>query len=145
MLEKLPEFVSNHALLSLGFVAVLLALIYTEIARRMRGFAELSPQALTLLINKQDATVFDVGSLADYEAGHIIGARHMPPPQADPAANAKLGKLKEKPVAIYCKTGQQSEQVAAKLTKAGFTQISWLKGGLLSWREAQLPVTTKKK
>ena len=68
----------------------------------------------------------------------------MPPSQIDPAANAKLAKLQDKPVAVYCKTGQQSEQVANKLTKAGFTRVNWLKGGLLAWRDAQLPLTKKK-
>ncbi len=139
MLEKLPEFVGNHALLSLAFVGVVLALIYTEIARRMRGFAELSPLQLTQLINRDDPAVFDVSAYADYESGHIIGAKHLPPSQIDPAIKPLVG-LQDKPVAVYCKTGNSSEQIATKLTKAGFANVSWLKGGLLAWRDAKLPV-----
>ncbi len=145
MWEKLPEFIGNHPLLSLAFVATLLALIYTEIARRLRGFAEISPQALTRLINREDATVFDVGPLADFEAGHIVGAQHLLGSKTDPATDGRLGKLKDQSLAVYCKNGQLSEQFAGKLTKAGFTKVNWLKGGLLAWRDAQLPVTSGKK
>jgi len=144
MWEKLPEFIGNHALLSLAFAATLIALIYTEIARRMRGFREISPQQLTQLINREDAQLLDVSALADYDVGHIVGAEHLLASQADPQSNSKLAKLADTAVAVYCKNGQTSEQVAGKLSKAGFNQVSWLKGGLLAWRDAQLPTTSGK-
>ena len=145
MWEKLPEFISHHPLLSLAFVATLLALIYTEIARRMRGFSEISPQQLTRLINREDAHLVDVSPLADYDAGHIVGAEHILASQVDPQGDAKLAKWKQSAVAVYCKNGQTSEQVAGKFSKAGFSNVSWLKGGLLAWQDAQLPTTSGKK
>jgi len=144
MLDRLPEFVGNHPILSLLFIGVLLALVFTEISRRFRAFADVSPAQLTRLINLQDATVLDVGSLTDYEQGHIINALHLTPTQVDPAT-PKLAKLKDKPLGVYCKTGMASEQVCKKLSKAGFSQVFWLKGGLQSWLAEQLPVTQKKK
>ena len=60
MLERLPEFVGNHPVLSLIFIGLVLALIFTEIARRNRGFVEVSPAGLTQLINRHDALLIDV-------------------------------------------------------------------------------------
>lgn len=138
-MDRLPEFVGNHPLLSLAFVGLLLALIFTEIGRRFRGFREVSPAELTALINRSDAALIDVSSQADFQKGHIGSAKHVPLSQVDPNAKV-LAKLKEKPVAVYCKTGQQSGQAASKLAKAGFSQVYLLRGGLAAWHAENFPV-----
>lgn len=140
MLERLPEFIGNHPLLSLAFVGLLIALVYTEIMRRFRGFTEVSPAQLTRLINADDAALVDVSGANDYESGHIVNAVHVPMSQFDPAAKP-LSRYQDKPVAVYCKSGNVSEQAARKLTKAGFQRVYWLSGGLQSWLGDQLPVT----
>ena len=83
-MEQLAEFAGNHALLSTIFVGLLLALIFTELHRRTRGFRGITPQQATQLINRSDAAVIDVSSSADYQAAHILNARHLPLSQLDP-------------------------------------------------------------
>lgn len=139
ILHRLPEFVSNHPFLSLGFVGVLIALIANEIARFTRGYAVLTPAGLTQLINRDNALLIDVSSSQDYEKGHVPGARHVAMSQFDPE-NKDLAKARELPIAIYCKTGQTSGTAAKKLKKAGFTKVYTLEGGLRSWAEAHLPL-----
>ena len=143
MLEQLPEFVGNHPVLSLLFIGLLGTLIYTEISRKFRRFAEVSSSQLTLLINRQDATVLDVSAQNDFEAGHIVNALHMAASQVEPEAKPLAG-LKDKPLAIYCRTGTTSEQICGRLSKQGFNQLYWLKGGLQTWVSDQLPVTRGK-
>ncbi|MEO7917785.1 MAG: rhodanese-like domain-containing protein [Dokdonella sp.] len=139
MLARLPEFVSAHPWLVLGFVGVLLALLYGEFARLSRGYAALTPATLTQLINREDALVVDVSSIADYEAGHIAGARHVAIGQFDPESK-ELAKVRERPVAVVCKNGLVSGQAAKRLRKAGFARVYWLEGGLKTWIDAHMPL-----
>lgn len=137
--QRLAEFAANHAMLVAITIGLVLALVATEAGRFFRKYRAVSPAQLTTLINRENALVIDVGSLADYEAGHIVGARHIAPSQFDPE-NKELAKVRDLPVAVYCKTGQASAQAAARLGKAGFGKVYWLDGGLGAWTAAELPV-----
>ncbi|MGH8041950.1 MAG: rhodanese-like domain-containing protein [Rudaea sp.] len=138
VLHRLPEFVSHHLLLALLFAGLVLAIIGSEIARLFRGYRELTPGALTLLINRDNPLLVDLSSVADYEKGHIAGARHVAISQFDPE-NKDLVKLRELPVALVCKTGTTSAQAAARLVKAGFGKVYVLGGGMSAWRQGALP------
>ena len=143
ILHRLPEFIGNHLLLAMMFVVILLALIGGEVSRLFRGYKEVTPNGLTLLINRENALVVDLSSNQDFEKGHIAGARHVPLSQFDPE-NKDLAKAKEMPVAVYCKTGTTSAGAAARLVKAGFKQVYWLGGGLSAWQQASLPTAKGK-
>ena len=143
ILHHLPEFFGNHTLLVMIFVGLLLALIGSEVARLFRGYREITPSALTLLINRQNALMVDLSSTQDFDKGHIASARNVQMSQFDPE-NKELAKVKELPIALYCKTGTTSAQAAARLVKAGFKQVYVLGGGLAAWRAADLPTTRGK-
>ena len=92
-------------------------------------YRELTPSALTLLINRENAMVVDLSSTQDFDKGHVPSARNVQMSQFDPE-NKELAKVKELPVAVYCKTGTIAAQAAARFVKAGFKQVYWLGGGL---------------
>lgn len=138
-LERLPEFVSNHLMLVAAFAAILAALVGQEIGRLTRKFKTLSPAQLTTLINRDGALVIDVRAINDFQAGHVPGSRHVAMSQFDPEQK-DLAKLRDLPVAVVCKSGQQSAEAANRLAKAGFTKVYSLEGGLDAWRAAELPV-----
>jgi rhodanese-related sulfurtransferase len=139
ILHRLPEFVGNHTMLVLLFFAVLVAWVGSEVSRLFRGYREVTPGALTLMINRESPLVVDLSSSQDFEKGHIPGARHVPLSQFDPE-NKDLAKVKELPVAVYCKNGTTSAQAASRLVKAGFQRVFWLGGGLAAWQQADLPL-----
>jgi rhodanese-related sulfurtransferase len=143
ILHRLPEFIGNHTLLAMMFVAILVALVAGEVSRLFRGYKELTPAGLTLLINRENALLVDLSSNQDYERGHIAGAKHVPLSQFDPE-NKDLAKVKDLPVAVYCKNGTTSAQAAKRLLKAGFKQVFWLGGGLAAWQQADLPTAKGK-
>lgn len=143
MLERLPEFIGNHPILSLLFLGLLGTLIYTEIARTLRKFKEVSPAELTQLINRSDAMVVDVSAQTDFDRGHIVNSRHLAASQVDPESKL-LAPHRDKPLAVVCRTGMTSQQVCNRLSKAGFSQVYTLKGGLQSWINENLPVTRAK-
>ncbi len=142
-LERLPEFIANHPILTLAFVGIGVALIANEIARMTRGYKGVSPAELTQLINREDALVVDISPINDFEKGHIVGSKHVALSQFDPESKL-LTKVKEMPVAIVCRAGMQSDQAAKRLVKAGFKRVYALDGGVAAWQQAELPLAKGK-
>lgn len=139
-MEQVLEFVGNHPLLSGGFVAVLLLLVWTEVSRRLQGFKELTPAQAVAWINDPKAVVVDVSPAADFNKGHIINARNLPMSRIA-QGDAEVRKLTDRRVLVVCKTGQNASQAAASLKKVGVDDIAILKGGMAGWIGDQYPVT----
>ena len=139
-MEQWIEFAGNHPLLTSGFVAVLGMLIWGEISRRTRGFSELTPAQAIPLINHKDTKVIDVSASADFQKGHIVGARNVLPSRfANP--DAEIEKLQGKNVFVVCKNGQAAPTAASAIVKLGAAKVAMLKGGMLQWNADNYPVT----
>ena len=141
--DRLLEFAQLHPIASLALVGLTVAIIFSEIGRRLTGYKRLTPAELTALINRDDALVLDVSAATDFDKGRIAGAKNLPLAQFDPE-HKLLGKANDRPVALVCRTGQGSAQAAAKLVKAGWTRVHWLDGGLMAWQQADLPLVRGK-
>lgn len=142
-LERLPEFIANHPILSMAFVGLTVALIANEVSRFTRGFKGISPAQLTALINGENALVVDVSPINDYEKGHVPGSKHVAMSQFDPE-NKLLAKARDLPVVVVCKSGVTSAQAAKRLVKAGFKRVHSLEGGTMAWQQADLPLVRGK-
>jgi rhodanese-related sulfurtransferase len=141
--DRLLAFAQLHPLASAALVALTVYIVYSEIARRLTRYARLTPAELTALVNREDALVLDVSAATDFEKGRIAGAKNLPAAQFDPE-HKLLGKARERPIAVVCRTGQASSEVASKLVKAGWTRVHWLEGGLPAWQQADLPLVKGK-
>jgi rhodanese-related sulfurtransferase len=137
--QELLAFAERNPMLSLAFVGLTVAIIYTEIARLFRGFKALRPAELTALINRDNALVVDLSPTGDFEKGHIAGSKSVQLSQFDPE-NKLLAAAKALPLVVVCRTGQASEGAAKRLKKAGFEQVHWLDGGIAAWQQAELPL-----
>jgi len=104
--------------------------------------SHLSPAEATLLMNREDALVLDVRETGEWSTGHITGARHITLAQLDKHLS-ELDKFKGKPIIVVCATGNRSSSACGQLKKHGFDKVYSLGGGVSSWREANLPLTTK--
>lgn len=104
--------------------------------------SHLSPAEATLLMNREDALVLDVRETGEWSTGHIAGARHITLAQLDKQLS-ELDKFKGKPIIVVCATGNRSSSACGQLKKHGFDKVYSLGGGVSSWREANLPLTTK--
>ena len=103
------------------------------------GGAGLTPAAAVQLINREKAVVIDVCEPAEYQAGHVGGARSIPLGELE----AKLpGAVKNKatPLVLVCASGMRSGRAVAIAKKLGYENAQSLSGGLKSWREASLPI-----
>jgi rhodanese-related sulfurtransferase len=142
-LERLPEFIGNHFILVTLFLLLALMLISTEFSALTRRYKAIAPAELTRLVNRENALLVDVSAHAEFESGHIAGARHVAMAQFDPG-HKDLAKVRELPVIVVCRSGQTSANAAAKLASAGFTKVHWLDGGVASWTAADLPLAKGK-
>jgi rhodanese-related sulfurtransferase len=141
MLAQLIEFITNHWLLFLALV-VILALLVHNLAVGGKGSVE--PLAATDLINRRDALVVDVRPAADFAKGHIINAMNIPMNGFKNQIGV-LQKHKDKPILVSCRSGAQSTGACKELRKEGFSEVYNLRGGLLAWENANLPLTRKKR
>ncbi len=104
--------------------------------------SHLTPAEATLLMNREDALVLDVREAGEWSSGHITGARHITLGQLDKRLS-ELDKFKAKPIIVVCATGNRSASACGQLKKHGFDKVYSLGGGIASWRDSSLPLTTK--
>jgi rhodanese-related sulfurtransferase len=141
-ISQITEFISNHPFLILAAVALLAMLIGGELRRRLSGVRDVGPGEATRLLNHENAIMVDMRSDRDFRDGHIVNALHVPAENND--MPARLEKYRDRPVIVYCRSGNQSLSACGKLRKQGFEKVYSLKGGVLGWQQADLPVSKGK-
>jgi len=114
-------------------------LLWPLIQRGRIGAKEVSVQQAVQLINRRDAVVIDVRDAADFASGHIPNARHMPVAEMEKRLK-ELEKLKSRPVIVSCRSGNRAAAASAVLRKNGFQEVFPLKGGILGWQQASMPL-----
>jgi rhodanese-related sulfurtransferase len=127
----------NILLIAVAFVSG--AMLLWPYVRRATGGPSVNPSQATQLINREDALMVDVRDPGEYGAGHILGAKNLP--LSGLASGAELAaKRKDRPLIVYCDTGNRSAKAAAALKSQGYTRVVNLSGGLGAWQQAGLPV-----
>ena len=109
------------------------------------AFPQISPSELTRRLDCGPAvTVVDVRSPAEYQAGHIPGARLLPVDELDARKLADVVDLTEvradNPLYLTCHAGKRAEKAAQALREAGVEHIALVQGGTEAWQKAGLPV-----
>jgi rhodanese-related sulfurtransferase len=137
------EFAMQNWLLFMALFVILGLLVGGEVLRKVRGISTLDAVGALRLINDREAVIVDVREIGDYRGGHIPQARHIPLS----ALQDRAGELanKDKPILVYCRSGSVAQSACALLKKQGLTDVHSLKGGLLAWTDAQLPVSRNDK
>ena len=103
------------------------------------GGGGLTPSAAVQLINREKAVVVDVCEAAEYQAGHVAGARSIPLAELEAKLPAAV-KNKATPLVLVCAAGMRSGRAVAIAKKLGYDNAQSLAGGLKSWRDANLPI-----
>jgi rhodanese-related sulfurtransferase len=73
------------------------------------------------------------------ELGHIPGSILVPLRHLTERAG-ELEKYREREIIAICRAGVRSTTAAAILSGLGFEHVCNLKGGMLDWNDAKLPV-----
>jgi rhodanese-related sulfurtransferase len=114
-------------------------LLWPFVARSFRPSHEVGTFEAVQLINRRDAVVLDVRDAADYNAGHIAGARHIPEGQLADRLK-ELEKYKSRPIVVSCRAGTRAPAATGMLRKSGFAEAFALRGGVTAWQQAGLPL-----
>lgn len=140
-MEQLLEFTGNHPILISAFLIVLSALMWNLITDP-GGKNAVDPLGATAMINHEDAVVLDVRSMKEFNDGHIVNSVNIPLNSL--GGNIKqLDKHRGKPVIAVCRTGSRSGAACSMLRKNGFENVKNLRGGIMAWESANLPVRRK--
>ena len=120
-------------------------------------------QTNEILQNNKDAVYLDVRTEAEFQNGHVPGAKNIPVVRPDPATrrmvpNADFLKSvesafpKDATIICGCQAGGRSQHAADLLVQAGYTNVSNMLGGFggardpmgrvvaPGWLQANLPV-----
>ena len=142
-MDQLFEFVGNHPYLWMGLAAVLVMLIKAEYESRSNQSVHIIPMnAIRLINNNDDALIIDVRTSAEFGKGHIRGARNMPISTLKDKVDS-LSQNKDTAILAYCNSGASSGSACRVLSRAGFSNVHNIAGGINAWLEAKLPTTTK--
>jgi rhodanese-related sulfurtransferase len=133
------EFIKNNALLVGLAIGSGVALLWPMLNRNAGGVANVSATEAVMLVSRSKPLVLDVRDAAEFAAGHIQGAKHIP--VAELAGRIKeIEKFKDKPVLVHCQKGMRAKAACGILRGQQFSQLHNLQGGLDTWVEAKLPL-----
>ena len=108
------------ALLSGGILAF-------QYSRASKG---ISPAKAVQMTNSKTATIIDVRSSEQYQAGTIANAMNIPYEQLKSRA-ATLPK--DKALIVVDQDGRRAATAASQLKKEGIKEVHYLSGGIVSW------------
>lgn len=138
-MQQYLEFVARHWDLFLA-----LALVSFFLARSQKGASNnLNAQQAVEKMSHHDAIVVDVREANEIASGMIRDAIHIPLAQLKDRFN-ELEKYTNKPIIMACRSGNRSAYAINILRKNGFTDLYNLKGGVMAWQHASLPLKRKK-
>ncbi|MEJ1296729.1 MAG: rhodanese-like domain-containing protein [Candidatus Sedimenticola sp. (ex Thyasira tokunagai)] len=140
-MELYIEFIKQEWMLFASLAAISALLIQNLLTGGAKNNVE--PIAATEMINREDAVVVDVRPINDFSQGHVIGALNIPLGSLKNQLG-QLEKQKQKPVIVACRSGSQSAAACKQLSSAGFESVYNLKGGMMAWSSANLPISRKK-
>ncbi|MDO8434799.1 MAG: MBL fold metallo-hydrolase [Candidatus Binatus sp.] len=109
---------------------------------QLNSVRQMNPQELYERIKAGDSPILiDVREPGEYrgELGHLAGSQLIPLRELTERAS-ELTAMKDREIVTVCRVGLRSATAAAILTSLGCEHVLNLKGGMLEWNDAGLPV-----
>ncbi len=98
-------------------------------------FESVPVEKFAALIADPEMQRLDVRTVAEYSEGHIPGSININVLDKEFASVSDSILQKDKPVAVYCRSGKRSKKAAAILSEKGF-KVYDLDKGFIGWQEA---------
>ena len=117
----------------------LLATLGLTTACGQQNFENIEVTEFGKLAADSNVVILDVRRSDEFAEGHIKGAILIDQFQNDFVEQAQAKLPKDKTIAVYCRSGRRSANAAGKLADIGYKCVN-LKGGILAWKEANMPV-----
>lgn len=106
---------------------------------RAAAYCEVSAKEAAALLPNLDPFMLDVRTEREFAAGHLEGATLIPV-QSLARRLDELAAHRDRPVLVYCATGNRSTVAGKMLVDAGFTNVINVRRGIAEWAREGLPV-----
>jgi len=92
---------------------------------------QMTPREARDRLARGEITVLDVRTQAEWDEGHIVGARLVPLGHLA----ARVAQLpRDRPIVVHCQGGGRSSMAASVLLAGGVKDVVNLAGGMGAWR-----------
>lgn len=132
------EFVEEQIFLFIALGVIVMMLVFSYFGDKVSGYRSVNADEAVRLYNS-GAWVLDVRTDAEYKTGYIGEAENISSTEIAKKPDA-VAKHKDEDVLVYCQSGMRSASVAKALVKQGFNKVHNLSGGVMSWKNAGLPL-----
>lgn len=102
-----------------------------------RAAGAIKPEEAAALLARRQIVFIDTREAAVWGRVRLPGAKNIPFAEVEQRL-AELHMLAASPV-LYCRTGEATKELAAKLAQQG-VPVPFLEGGILAWEAAGLPI-----
>jgi len=134
------EFFNQNIWLFVALIIVFNLLVWSIVQSQVKGANTISALEMPRLQRDDKSVIVDVNTSKDFALSHIPDAINVPLEDIS-ADNKALLKHKDNTVIVVCQSGTRSTKAAKQLVEYGFSNVTILRGGLLSWTKENLPVT----
>ena len=104
-------------------------------SKALAAFASVGVDEFQTFIANPAVQLLDVRSRDEFDEGHIAGATLIDVNDSTFVEQAMAILDKQRPVAVYCRSGRRSAR-AANLLSAQGCQVTNLVGGVMAWQDA---------
>lgn len=116
-------------------LSIILLLVVGYLAYKIfaptKGVKQVSTTELKPLLNDRKRFYLDVRTPAEFKGNHIKGFKNIPLQ----TLNRQLNQIpKDKEVLVICQSGMRSKQAIKVLKKAGYSNVTEVRGGMNAWR-----------
>lgn len=145
-MAEYTEFASRHLFVSALWVAALVGLIYMQIRILAARIKKVSPSIASSMVNHENGVFVDVRPANLFSKGHIAGSLNITATEIKSGKLQRIDSAKERPVVLVGKDKLDSETFNCTriLKKHGYTKIYTLDGGIMTWVNDNLPLSTKR-
>ena len=95
------------------------------------------------LLTLKNAVLLDAREPKEFNVSHIKNAVFVGYTNFKPKKVLQQIPNKNTPIVIYCSIGVRSEDIAERLLKKGYTNVTNLYGGIFEWKKKNQPVYDK--
>lgn len=106
------------------------------------GLTHVKSEGFHTLVSNDSVQLIDVRTPKEFSEGHLEHSVNIDYFSDDFFKNIGVLNI-QKPVYIYCRSGNRSAKSVSQFKKAGFTQIYNLDGGILDWKDLELPIVVE--
>ena len=121
------------------FLTCLLTVLGLNTACSQNNYVNADVNEFAELVADTNVVVLDVRTASEFAEGHLERAINIDYHQSDFVEKAKATLPLDKKIAVYCRSGRRSAGAAARLGEEGYKLVN-LKGGIIAWKEADMPV-----